>query len=97
MLNNGEGNQATASTSTQLWTISKGGANSLSVDVEGTPAVYVAVNCSIAEFDVLHAANKTIKVRNGIAFGFYGDQYVNIQSVCFQAASTTSVVNFGAY
>jgi len=97
MLLNGEGLQATATTSTQLWTISKSGSNSLSVDVEGTPDVYVAVNCSIAEFDVLHAANKTIKVRSGVAFGFYGDQYTNIKSVCYQAASTTSAINFGAY
>ena len=97
MLLNGEGLQATATTSSQLWTVSKSGANSLGVDVEGTPSVYVAVNCTTDEFDVLHAAGKTIKVRQNIPFSFYGDQYTNIKSVCYQAASDTSAVNFAAF
>jgi len=97
MLLNGEGKQATATSSSQQWEPSKSGANSLGVDVEGTTSVYVAVNCTTAEFDVLHAANKTIKVRQNMPFSFYGDQYTNIKFICFQSAGSDSAVNFAAY
>ena len=97
MLLNGEGKQATATSTTAQWVPSKSGANSLAVDVEGTAAVFVAVNCTTAEFDVLYAEGKAIKVRNGITFGFYGDQYTNLQSVCYRTESSDSDVNFGAY
>jgi len=98
MLNNGEGRpDITANGTTQLITFDKSGANSMSVDVEGTPDVYCLVNVSIADFDIAYAAGKAIKVRSGIPFGFYGDQYTNIKSVCFRTVSADSVVNFGAY
>ena len=98
MLLNGEGRpDITATSTTQLITFDKSGANSLSVDVEGTDSVYVLANISIADFDTAYAAGKAIKVRSGIPFGFYGDQYNNLKSVCFRTASTSSVVNFGAY
>jgi len=97
MLLNGEGNQATATSSSARWEVSKSGANSLGVDVEGTASVYVAVNCTTAEFDILHAANKTIKVRQNIPFSYYGDQVENIKSICYQSAGADSAVNFAAF
>ena len=97
MLLNGEGRQLTASSTSALLTLDKSGANSLSVDVEGTADVFCLVNCTKAEFDTAYAAGKTIKVRSGIPFGFYGDQYTNIKSVCYQTASADSDVNFGAF
>ena len=99
MLLNGEGKQATASTTSAQWAVSKTGANSLSVDVEGSDAVYCLVNCTTSEFDTLYAAGKAIKVRNGIPFAFYGDQFTNIKNVCYRVAAggSDSDVNFGAY
>jgi len=97
MLLNGEGKQVATSTSSAQWRVSKSGANSLSVDVEDADAVYVAVNCTTAEFDVLHAAGKTIKVRQNLPFAFYGDQYTNIKSICYQASANTPNVNFAAF
>lgn len=97
MLLKGEGLQDTATSSTQLWTPTKSGANSLAVDVEGTDDVFCLANCTIAEFDAEYAAGRTIKVRNGIPFGFYGDQFTNLKSLCYRTASVDSLVNFGAY
>ena len=96
MLINGEGNQATAGATTAQWTPSKSGANSLAVDVEGTVDVYCLVNCTTDEFDTLHAAGKSIKVRQNMPFTFYGDQLTNIKNVCYKAASD-SAVNFAAF
>ena len=100
MLLNGEGGaDKTATTTTQIWTPSKSGANSLSVDVEGSDAVYCLANCTTAEFDTLYAAGKAIKVRQDITFTFYGDQYTNLKSVCYRVADSgsDSAVNFSAY
>ena len=97
MLLKGEGNQATATSTTAQWTPTKSGANSLAVDVEGVSDVFVLVNCTTAEFDTEYAAGRTIKVRNGIPYAFYGDQHTNLKSVCYRTASTSSAVNFGAY
>ena len=97
MLLNGEGKQTTAGSSSARWTLTKSGANSLSVDVEGSASVYVAVNCTTDEFDVLQAAGKTILVRQNIPFAFYGDQYMNIKSICYQSSGADSAVNFAAF
>ncbi len=93
----GEGKQDTATATTARWEPTDAGANSLAVDVEGTTDVYCLVNCSTAEFNTAYAAGQSIKVRNGIPFAFYGDQYVNLRSICYRTASGTSAVNFGAY
>ena len=97
MLLRGEGQQATATSTTARWTPTKSGANSLAVDVEGSDDVFVLVNCTTAEFDAEYSAGRTIKVRNGIPYGFYGDQHTNLQSICYRTASASSAVNFGAY
>ena len=97
MLLNGEGKQVTATSTTAIWTPSKSGANSLSVDVEEDIDVYCLVNCTTAEFDTLHAAGKSIKVRFGIPFVFYGDQYTNLKSICFRTATTDCDINLAAY
>lgn len=97
MLNNGEGKQTTATSTTALWTPTKSGANSMSVDVEGTDPVFCLVNCTAAEFNTAYAAGSTIKVRNGVQFGFYGDQFTNIRSICYRTETNDSAVNFAAY
>jgi len=97
MLNQGEGKQTTATSTTALWTLNKSGANSLSVDVEGSPDVFFLVNCTAAEFDTEYAAGRAIKARNGIPYAFYAGELKNISSVCYRTASTSSAVNFGAF
>lgn len=98
MLTNGEGRpDITATTTSTLITFDSSGANSLSIDVEGSNAVYAQVNTTTDDFDTAYAAGKTIKVRQNIPFGFYGDAKVNIKNVVYRTASSTSVVNFSAF
>ena len=43
------------------------------------------------------ATGDTIKVRNNLPFGFYGDQHTNLKSLCYRTASASSAVNFAAF
>jgi hypothetical protein len=97
MMTYGEGKQVTASDTTAIWTPSEAKANNLSCYVVGAEPVYVLANCTIAEFDVMYAAGKAIRVSSGMSFNFNGDQYVNIKCVCYRTASSTSAVDFAAF
>ena len=97
MLLNGEGLQDTATEETQLWTVSKSGANNLSVFVVGAVAVYVLANCTVAEFDALYAVGKAIRIQPSMGWTFNGDQFTNIKSVCYRTASSTSDIDFAAF
>ncbi len=97
MLLNGEGKQATAIGTTDQWVVSKTGANHLSAFVVGSVAVYVLANCTIAEFDALYAAGKAIRIQPSMGFDFNGEGYVNIKSVCYRTASSTSGIDFAAF
>ena len=97
MMTYGEGKQATAEETTAIWTPSEAKANNLSCFVVGAEPVYVLANCTIAEFDALYAAGKAIRVSSGMTYTFNGDHYVNIKSVCYRTASSSSAVDFAAY
>jgi hypothetical protein len=100
MLNNGEGKQATATNETQLWTVSKSGANGISIFViwsETAQPVFCLANCTVEEFDALYAAGKAIRCHPGTPFNFNGDKISNIKSVCFRTASGTADIDFAAF
>ena len=97
MLRNGEGKQTTATDTTALWTVSKGGANGISVYVAGDTAVYFLVNCTEAEFNTLYDAGKAIRVQPSMNFYFNGDKLQNIQSVCYRTLTGSSDVDFAAF
>ena len=97
MLDKGEGKQATASGTTALWTVSKSGANGISAYVVGSVAIFVLANCSIAEFDVLYAAGKAIRIQPNMSFFFNGNTRANIKSICYRTATGTSDVDFAAF
>lgn len=97
MLNNGEGRQITATTTSTVTELDASGANSLSIDNEGSEAIFALVNITKADFDTQYAANKTIKIRAGFQYTFNGDKIKNVSSVCIQTASGTSAVNLAAF
>lgn len=97
MLLNGEGRQLTATTTATVTTFDKSGANSVSVDVEGSEAVYALVNITKTDFDTAYAANKTIKIRSGLPYTFNAELEQNISSICIRTASSTSAVNLAIF
>jgi hypothetical protein len=100
MLINGEGKQVTATDTTAIWTPSKSGANGISVNVlytETAAPVFCLVNCTAAEFDVLYAAGKAIRIQPGTPFNFNGDKLQNISSICYRTATGTAGVDFAAF
>jgi hypothetical protein len=97
MLLNGEGKQATASDTTARWEPSKSGGNSLSCYVVGSEPVFILANCTTDEFDALYASGKAIRVQSGMTFVFNGDKEVNIKSVCYRTASSTSEIDLAVF
>jgi len=99
MLLNGEGTTKTAAVTSAQWEVSKSGAASLSVYNTGANDVWVLANCTTAEFDVLYAAGKAIRVRSGLQYNFNGSAPLggqNIKSVCYQTAASTSEIDMAA-